>query len=461
MRGRGFCFEFGTRLMYRARRTPARPALPAQKGIRLAPDDLASARAYLKRKHKPSGMQNLGNTCFFNSALQLITCSPHFRNTLAQGLEPHPIPAEISKSSVVTCAAARGPLSATFSRYVLRESGLVSGASLRELHSLVCRRLPFFRDRGQHDACELFLLLLDALQGETDNFNARLEARIEACAPGAVARPRWFPEASPFTAPFRGTIASTTRCDDCGNILATFWSFHTLSLPMRPNVRARTGPQSIVGLLRAYLAPSNIRATRTSGYECMYCSLRGDSRYEARELLAACDARRVASHTELPELYRRTGGRLPEQSAAADGYWRGVARKRVDVTHQHILIPELLPALLTLHLKRFDVHHSARGSRYFSGVTKNSAAVSFPASFRLSDVLGAAAADVAYDLRAVIVHGGTARGGHYTAYVRVGAERGAGWFHCNDSHISAADERRVLGLKGGAYVLLYERAQAD
>lgn len=62
-----------------------------------------------------------------------------------------------------------------------------------------------------------------------------------------------------------------------------------------------------------------------------------------------------------------------------------------------------------------------------------------------------------YELTGVTVHGGSLSGGHYTAYVREGAdsEHRGGWYHCNDSKIQRAQVRDVL--KSEAYLLYYER----
>ena len=62
--------------------------------------------------------------------------------------------------------------------------------------------------------------------------------------------------------------------------------------------------------------------------------------------------------------------------------------------------------------------------------------------------------DLAYQLRAVIVHGGNAGGGHYVAYVRAADEM---WHHYNDTAPPrrVADPRQVL--RAQAYMLFYER----
>ena len=54
-----------------------------------------------------------------------------------------------------------------------------------------------------------------------------------------------------------------------------------------------------------------------------------------------------------------------------------------------------------------------------------------------------------YDLFGVAVHHGTMDKGHYTAYVRSGAE----WFHCDDALITLASQETVRSCNG--YMLFY------
>jgi hypothetical protein len=67
-----------------------------------------------------------------------------------------------------------------------------------------------------------------------------------------------------------------------------------------------------------------------------------------------------------------------------------------------------------------------------------------------------------YELSAVVVHQGSMRGGHYTAYVCARAAKGAGdapaasrWFHISDTRVSKAEEADVLGAQ--AFLLFYDR----
>ena len=108
-----------------------------------------------------------------------------------------------------------------------------------------------------------------------------------------------------------------------------------------------------------------------------------------------------------------------------------------------------LPEVLVLNLKRFNYSVST-GSRY-----KINTEYEFP------DVIDARPitkfdTPQLYSLSGVIMHAGTADGGHYTSIIRSGSK----WRMFNDSDVSYCDERemkRYGGLSPSAYVLFYTK----
>ncbi|ORZ32200.1 hypothetical protein BCR44DRAFT_1440664 [Catenaria anguillulae PL171] len=108
------------------------------------------------------------------------------------------------------------------------------------------------------------------------------------------------------------------------------------------------------------------------------------------------------------------------------------------------------PAVLTLQLKRFA--YSPRGGR-----VKINKPVAFAGELDLSPYMshglaGAKATGkrVTYGLQAVIVHQGSAHGGHYYAYIK--AANGV-WFEMNDESVRQVSVQTVL--QANAYVLMY------
>ena len=114
----------------------------------------------------------------------------------------------------------------------------------------------------------------------------------------------------------------------------------------------------------------------------------------------------------------------------------------------------LLPAVLTIHLKRFSASASGRT------MEKLNKPVSFPAQLDLAHFTrtsdAAAAAGCVYGLYGVVCHSGGMGGGHYVCYVRRG---GGGWWYASDSAVREASEGEVL--KAQAYILFYERLLDD
>jgi hypothetical protein len=106
---------------------------------------------------KHVGLRNLGNTCFFNSAVQCLLRVPPLLDFV---LSP-------SFSGRVSCAnpeGSGGRIAGAF-RELAETVSMESGYSVspQRLHSEVCRKYRVFGDYGQHDSQELLGALLDGL----------------------------------------------------------------------------------------------------------------------------------------------------------------------------------------------------------------------------------------------------------------------------------------------------------
>lgn len=167
---------------------------------------------------------------------------------------------------------------------------------------------------------------------------------------------------------------------------------------------------------------------------------------------------------------------------------QGKEGKMVCTNSTKQLLVKSPPAVLILHLKRFQVHRSM-----FRKLTRH---VSFPLVLDLAPICSAMYKDslmvkpgqnhVLYALYGVVEHSGTLHGGHYVAYVKVrapvqdtdprwsflpterqvpsqvveeyggSAKAPAGkWYFVSDSRVSEVGEERVL--RSQAYLLFYER----
>lgn len=172
----------------------------------------------------------------------------------------------------------------------------------------------------------------------------------------------------------------------------------------------------------------------------------------------------------------------------------GMRKRGVEAAKRYLIYEP--PAVLTLHLKRFEQAHAVSGR---VSTRKVPGHISFSPLFdiapfctRIAKRVAKGSRQVLYSLYGVVSHSGDLSGGHYVAYVRSrrpssvtekffyeaaclplreadgtcdnlnGAARdGAGvsqdgeWYYVSDSRVSSISESRVLSAE--AYILFYER----
>lgn len=199
------------------------------------------------------GLQNLGNTCFFNSVIQLLaSLSP-----LHEIISPHPFQErsslEIISTSALTSAFTKllGEIYQTDKeKAVLRPAGLF--AEIR-------KKYPMFQRGAQQDAQELFHYLLEGLKTDeiaqtgdkpdlqttqsrrrtTGEEEFEMTVRTDRKEPKQEFRPSNYIESI-----FEGRLASIVVCSACNNISTTYDQFEELSLSIvqeRPQVKERKG----------------------------------------------------------------------------------------------------------------------------------------------------------------------------------------------------------------------------
>lgn len=117
---------------------------------------------------------------------------------------------------------------------------------------------------------------------------------------------------------------------------------------------------------------------------------------------------------------------------------------------KRILISKV-PPILTIHLKRLS--QDARGR-----LSKLSGHVDFKDTIDLEPYMDPRCKDKGtykYRLIGVVEHSGSARGGHYVAYVRGGLKDDWLWYHASDAHVKEVSFEEVLRCE--AYILFYEK----
>lgn len=183
-----------------------------------------------------AGLQNLGNTCFMNSAIQCLVHTPPLVEYFLKDYTE-----EINTENPL---GMHGELAIAFGELLrkLWSSGRTSIAP-RLFKGKLARFAPQFSGYNQHDSQELLAFLLDGLHEdlnrvkqkpyiETKDSDGRPDEEVaEECWKNHMAR-----NDSLIVDVCQGQYKSTLVCPDCGKISITFDPFMYLSLPITSTV---------------------------------------------------------------------------------------------------------------------------------------------------------------------------------------------------------------------------------
>ncbi|XP_043963755.1 ubiquitin carboxyl-terminal hydrolase 44 [Gambusia affinis] len=390
-----------------------------------------------------TGLRNLGNTCYMNSILQVLSHLHVFRECFLR--------LDLTQALELLASAVHGQLTVkTTTQFPLSQrkglqltSGLSGGASrgrsmeliqpkepsskhislCHELHTLfqvmwsgkwalvspfamlhsVWQLIPAFRGYAQQDAQEFLCELLDKVQQELESTGKRTNT-------AGVPQKRLIKQVlSVVNTIFHGQLLSQVTCLACShrsNTVEPFWDL-SLEFPERYHSNSRESATQAPCHLTEMLAKfTETEALEGNIYACDQCNA-------AR--------RRTCSKTVI----------LTE------------AKKQLMVFK--------LPQVLRLHLKRF--RWSGRNHREKIGVH-----VSFDQLLNMEPYCSPSAAGsprpkhFLYELSAVVMHHGKGFGsGHYTAYCY--NTEGGFWVHCNDSKLNVCSVEEVC--RAQAYILFY------
>uniref|UniRef100_A0A674N5S4 Ubiquitin carboxyl-terminal hydrolase n=1 Tax=Takifugu rubripes TaxID=31033 RepID=A0A674N5S4_TAKRU len=389
-----------------------------------------------------TGLRNLGNTCYMNSILQVLSHLHVFRECFLR--------LDLTQALELLASAVQGQLVGKISHLSLTQrkgfqsssgsgSGLSGGASrgrsmeliqpkepssehislCHELHTLfqvmwsgkwalvspfamlhsVWQLIPAFRGYAQQDAQEFLCELLDKVQHELES------AGKHTTTTGVPqTQKRLIKQVlSVVNTIFHGQLLSQVTCLACGhrsNTVEPFWDL-SLEFPERYHSNSRESAAQTSCHLTEMLAKfTETEALEGNIYACDHCN-------SAR--------RRTTSKSVL----------LTE------------AQKR--------LMVHKLPQVLRLHLKRF--RWSGRNHREKIGVH-----VSFDQLLDVEPYCSPHHKHFLYDLSAVVMHHGKGFGsGHYTSYCY--NTEGGFWVHCNDSKLNVCSVEEVC--RAQAYILFY------
>ncbi|XP_049740049.1 ubiquitin carboxyl-terminal hydrolase 44 [Elephas maximus indicus] len=403
-----------------------------------------------------TGLRNLGNTCYMNSVLQVLSHLLIFRQCFLK--------LDLNQWLAVTASdktrASYKPLPVTDTVFQINEyqekdtgsicfrhpslsSGLSGGASMsrkmeliqpresssqsislcHELHTLfqvmwsgkwalvspfamlhsVWRLIPSFRGYAQQDAQEFLCELLDKIQHELETTGTRLPALIPTSQRKLIKQ-----VLNVVNNIFHGQLLSQVTClacDNKSNTIEPFWDL-SLEFPERYQCSGKdtaSQPCLVTEMLAKF---TETEALEGKIYVCDQCNSK-HRKFSSKPVV------------------------LTE------------AQKQLMICH--------LPRVLRLHLKRF--RWSGRNNREKIGVHVGFEEILNMEPYCCRESLKSLRPEsFIYDLSAVVMHHGKGFGsGHYTAYCY--NSEGGFWVHCNDSKLNMCTMDEVC--KAQAYILFY------
>ncbi|KZT07231.1 cysteine proteinase [Laetiporus sulphureus 93-53] len=359
-----------------------------------------------------SGLKNLGNTCYMNSTIQCLSATVPFARFFTDGRWK-------SAVNMVNPLGTKGNLALTFAN-ILRELWQGDGQCLSPVtfRRSLCQYAPQFGGSEQHDSQEFLNFLLDGLHEDLNRIlkkpqietTPEREEQLERLPNQIASEQEWqiyrMRNDSLVVDFFQGQFRNRMECMHCHKTSTTYNTFMYLSLPI-PSGRALS-KVTLKQCLDSFVKEEVME--KSEAWNCPHCKT----------------LRRATKNLSLSRL----------------------------------------PPVLLIHLKRFSSkgHFTDKIETYVDYPLRGLDLTNYmppplPPGINAGPQLSredprAQIPPYRYDLYAVTNHFGTLSSGHYTAFI---ASRG-GWLYCDDSRISHADPKDVVGKP--AYMLFYKRTRS-
>ena len=301
-----------------------------------------------------TGLSNLGNTCFFNSAMQCLNATQLLTNYYCGKFEN----------------PKKGGINTAFSSVLKSMRSESRTVNPGKLHSSVMGKFPQFRGYGQQDSHELLRCLLDALHTEIENLNKKQGLK----------------EKTIIEEVFGGKLLSTVKCLRCSNVSRKVDPILDLSLGI-PSKRKQHFTEDAVEFNPI---PREELPEECKDQELLEPSI---ACFENPHSLKGC-LEEFTSEEYLKDKHNLYDCEKCSEKAPA-------ARRFL------IYDP---PEVLVVHLKRF----SAKGF----GFQKIGHHIDFEPELDISRFMVKKDDRGLYELFGVVVHSGSMMGGHYVAHVK-------------------------------------------
>ncbi|KAG0472740.1 hypothetical protein HPP92_014597 [Vanilla planifolia] len=210
-----------------------------------------------------TGLQNLGNTCFMNSAIQCLVHTPPLVEYFLQDYT--------GEINIKNPLGMQGEIALSFGELLrkLWSSGRTSIAP-RAFKTKLARFAPQFSGYNQHDSQELLAFLLDGLHEDLNRvkYKPYIEVKDSVGRPDEIVADECWQNHkarndSIIVDVCQGQYKSTLVCPDCNKVSVTFDPFMYLSLPLPStvtrlmNVTVFTGDGSALPMPYTVSVPKN------------------------------------------------------------------------------------------------------------------------------------------------------------------------------------------------------------